>query len=206
MNHKEIAEAEPFAAKTPFHMNPGWELLLENSNKNCSHSEIELLLQKRIINLIDIEIMKILAHYPYTNSNNITFLLNHTLHQGYQKPSYLSNLNKLKKAGIILRYAFTDTAKQTDEAAATASPLRLYCLSQAAHTYMASITPDCHQAATAAISTVRKLELASLNQFLIRFQQHYNTCIASLQYLKGTKIGSTPFTIDAALCCNASRF
>lgn len=45
MNYKEIAETEPFTAKTPFHMNPGWELLLENSNKNCSHSEIELLLQ-----------------------------------------------------------------------------------------------------------------------------------------------------------------
>ena len=205
MNNKEIAEMESFAVKTPFHMNPGWELMLENSNKNCSHSEIELLLQKRIINLIDIEIMKILAHYPYTNANNIAFLLNHTLHQGYQKPSYLSNLNKLKKAGIILRYAFTDTSKQTDEAAATASPLRLYCLSQAAHTYMASITPDCHQTATASISTVRKLELASLNQFLIRFRQHYSTCVASLQYLKGTKIGSTPFTIDAALCCNATH-
>lgn len=205
MNYKEIAETEPFTAKTPFHMNPGWELLLENSNKNCSHSEIELLLQKRIINLIDIEIMKILAHYPYTNSNNIAFLLNHTLHQGYQKPSYLSNLNKLKKAGIILRYAFTDTAKQTDGVLATASPLRLYCLSQAAYTYMASITPDCHQAATASISTVRKLELASLNQFLIRFQQQYSTYIASLQYLKSTKIGSTPFTIDAVLCCNATH-
>lgn len=126
MNYKEIAETEPFTAKTPFHMNPGWELLLENSNKNCSHSEIELLLQKRIINLIDIEIMKILAHYPYTNSNNIAFLLNHTLHQGYQKPSYLSNLNKLKRAGIILRYTFTDTSKQTDEAAATASPPVLF--------------------------------------------------------------------------------
>ena len=70
---------------------------------------------------------------------------------------------------------------------------------------MASITPDCHQAATASISTVQKLELASLNQFLIRFQQHYSTCVASLQYLKCTKIGSTPFTIDAALCCNATH-
>lgn len=205
MNHKEISETEPFVAKTPFHMSPRWELVLENSNKNCSHSEIELLLQKRIINLIDIEIMKILAHYPYTNSNNITFLLNHTLHQGYQKSSYLGNLNKLKKAGIILRYAFTYTMQQTDVVAATVSPLRLYCLSQAAHTYMTSITSDCHNVTTAAISTVRKLELASLNQFLIRFQQHYSTCIDSLQYLKGTKIGSTPFTIDAALCCNATH-
>lgn len=205
MNYKEITETESFIAKTPFHIEPGWELLLENSNKNCSHSEIELLLQKRTINLIDIEIMKILTQYPYTNSSNITFLLNHTLHQGYQKSSYLNNLNKLKKAGIVLRYAFTDTAKQTDEAVATASPLRLYCLSQAAHTYMASITPDCHQAATASISAVRKLELASLNQFLIRFRQHYSTCIVSLQYLKGTKIGSTPFTIDAVLCCSAAH-
>ena len=205
MDNIETTDIESFVAKTPFHMESGWELVLENSNKNCSHSEIELLLQKRIINLIDIEIMKILARYPYTNSGNIAFMLNHTLHQGYQKPSYLSNLNKLKKAGIVLRYAFTDPAKQTEEADTTASPLRLYCLSQAAHTYMASITPDCHLAATAAISAVRKLELASLNQFLIRFQQHYSTCVVSLQYLKGTKIGSTPFTIDSILCCSATH-
>lgn len=205
MNHKETTDMEAFAAKTPFHMEPGWELVLENSNKNCSHAEIELLLQKQLINLIDIEIMRILARYPYTNHCNIAFLLNHTLHQGYQKPSYLGNLNKLKKAGIILRYAFTDTAEQAQDADATASPLRLYCLSQAAHTYMASITPDCHQAVPAAISSVRKLELAALNQFLIRFRQHYSTCIASLQYLKGTRIGSTPFTIDAVLCCRAAH-
>lgn len=205
MDYKETSDIESFVAKTPFHMEPGWELVLENSNKNCSHSEIELLLQKRIINLLDIEIMRILARYPYTNSGNISFLLNHTLHQGYQKPSYLSNLNKLKKAGIILRYAFSDTAQHTGETDAIASPLRLYCLSQAAQTYMASIIPDCHQAATAALSAVRKLELASLNQFLIRFQEHYSTRIESLQYLKGTKIGSTPFTIDSVLCCNATH-
>lgn len=36
MNYKEIAETEPFTAKTPFHMNPGWELLLENSNKTAA--------------------------------------------------------------------------------------------------------------------------------------------------------------------------
>ena len=205
MDYKETSDIESFVAKTPFHMEAGWELVLENSNKNCSHAEIELLLQKRIINLIDIEIMKVLARYPYTNSGNIAFLLNHTLHQGYQKPSYLNNLNKLKKAGIVLRYVFADSAKQAEGADATASPLRLYCLSQAAHTYMASITPDCHHAVTAAISAVRKLELASLNQFLIRFQQHYSTRVDSLQYLKGTKIGSTPFTIDSVLCCSATH-
>lgn len=100
MDYKETSNIESFVAKTPFHMETGWELVLENSNKNCSHSEIELLLQKRIINLIDIEIMKILVRYPYTNSGNIAFLLNHTLHQVYQKLSYLNNLNKLKKAGL----------------------------------------------------------------------------------------------------------
>lgn len=205
MDYKEMSDIESFAAKTPFHMETGWELVLENSNKNCSHSEIELLLQKRIISLIDIEIMKILARYPYTNSGNIAFLLNRTLHQGYQKPSYLNNLNKLKKAGIVLRYAFADPAKHSEGANATTSPLRLYCLSQAAHTYMTSIAPDCHHAVTAAISSIRKLELASLNQFLIRFQQHYSTRIDSLQYLKGTKIGSTPFIIDSILCCNATH-
>lgn len=205
MDYKQTSDIESLVTKTPFHMEAGWELVLENSNKNCSHTEIELLLQKRIINLIDIEIMKVLARYPYTNSGNIAFLLNHTLHQGYQKPSYLNNLNKLKKAGIVLRYVFADSAKQAEGADATASPLRLYCLSQAAHTYMASITPDCHHAVTAAISAVRKLELASLNQFLIRFQQHYSTRVDSLQYLKGTKIGSTPFTIDSVLCCSATH-
>lgn len=204
MEHREMTDTDSFITKTPFHMDANWELIPENSNKNCSHSEIELLLQKRIINLIDIEIMKILARYPFTNSNNITFLLNRTLHQGYQKSSYLNNLNKLKKSGIVLRYAFADTEKSTNTHDSPASPLRLYCLSQAAYTYMATVIPDCHPAATAAISTIRKLELASLNQFLIRFRHHHNACIASLQYLKGTKIGSTPFTIDALLCCNAS--
>lgn len=205
MDYQETSEIESFVAKTPFHMEAGWELVLENSNKNCSHSEIELLLQKRVINLIDIEIMKALARYPYTNSGNIAFLLNHTLHRGYQKISYLNNLNKLKKAGIVLRYAFVDPAKQAEDADATSSPLRLYCLSQAAHTYMASITPDCHQVVTAAVSAIRKLELASLNQFLIRFQHHYSTRVDSLQYLKGTKIGSTPFIMDSVLCCSATH-
>ena len=63
-------------------------------------SEIEQLIQKRIINLIDMELLKILASYHYLNHYHVRFLLEERLHPNYHKTSYLSNLNKLKRAAF----------------------------------------------------------------------------------------------------------
>lgn len=188
-------------SKTPFHMEENWHLLLENKNPTCSHTEIDNLIQKRIINLIDIELIKALARFPFTNIHNIGFYLNHSgaLHQNYQKTSYLDNLNKLKKAGVVARYCFA--CKPDIYRAGTAkaaSPLRLYSLSPPALSYIAPLFPNACPLPMAS-DTMRKLEIAALNQFLIHFQVSYSEQIKHIDYLKTAKNGSSPFIVDAII-------
>lgn len=205
MNNDE--KLSDITSKTPFHLDSAWELLIENRNKSCSHSEIDKLIQNRIINLIDVEIIKILAVYPFINSNCITFLLNKNLHPGYQKVSYLNNLNKLKKAGVVLRYfpVEPNTASNSTEPSSHSpvAPLRLYALSQPAYTYIAPLTEDSHKISV--VSSLHKIELASLNQFLAHFQVLYSNKIKYTEYQKKSKIGSTAFRIDAVVHCHSKH-
>ena len=183
---------------TPFHMEDDWELVSDNTNSSCSHAEIETLIQKRIINLIDLEIMKVLATYHYINHHNLLTALNLRLHPGYHKASYLSNIRKLKKAGILLSYHLIRPADiAADQGAAPVSPLKLYCLSQSACTYVERICPDFHPLLPS--SARRKLELAATGQFLIQFEAHYRGKIARINYQLATKLGNTRFLIDAMI-------
>lgn len=183
---------------TPFRLEDGWDLVSDNANPSCIHAEIEALIQKRIINLIDLEIMRVLASYHYINHHNLAMALSMRLHLGYQKTSYLNNIRKLKRAGILLSYYPVSLADMAAGALISpASPLRLYCLSQAAFTYMEAITPDTHPIPP--FSARRKMELAAANQFLITFQKHYGEQLAGYEYEKGAKIGNTPFLIDAVI-------
>ena len=165
-------EEDCLVARTPFHLEDGWDLVSDNANSSCSHAEIETLIQKCTINLIDLEIMRVLAAYHYVNHHNLALALSMRLHPGYQKASYLDNIRKLKRAGILLSYY---PARLTDMAAGVpfspASPLRLYCFSQTAFTYMDTITPDAHPMLP--FSAGRKMELVAANQFLLKFQKHY---------------------------------
>lgn len=191
----------PILSKTPFHMNKGWDLFLENTNTTCSHAEIDTLIQKRIINLIDLELIKTLARFPYTNIYNLSFYLNnsYTLHKNYHKKSYLDNLNKLKKAGIVARYCF---ARKPDESlenlVKVKSPLRLYSLTPPALSYIAPLLPT-SQPLPISSDTLRKLEIAALNQFLIHFQIAYSEHIKQIDYLKTALNGPSPFVIDAII-------
>lgn len=208
LNHDEETYLTQLTSKTPFHQNAGWEFTLENHNKSCSHTEIEKLIQRRAINLIDVEIMKILAGYPFINSSNLSFLLNNRLHPGYQKVSYSNNLSKLKKTGIVLRYCLTEppeaaTSAPPKDLLTPISPLRLYTLSQAAYTYIEPIGEDCHKVSAA--STLRKLELAALNQFLVHFLVQHADKVLFLQYNKRVKVGTTTFTIDARIHCRSTH-
>ena len=183
---------------TPFHMEDDWELVSGNTNASCSHAEIETLIQKRIINLIDLEIMKVLATYHYINHHNLLTALNLRLHPGYHKTSYLSNIRKLKKAGILLSYHLIRPEDMAaDPGAAPVSPLRLYCLSQSAYTYVERLCPDFHPLLPS--SARRKLELAAAGQFLIQFEVHYRKEIARIDYQLATKLGNTRFLIDAMI-------
>lgn len=194
----EETVSDSLVIRTPFHLEDGWEFVTENANPSCSHAEIETLIQKRIINLIDLEIMKVLATYHYINHYNLLTALKSRLHPGYQKASYLANIRKLKKAGILLSYR---PVRREDMAAglvaAPASPLRLYCLSQSAYTYTERICPGAHPLLPS--SSLRKEELAAAGQFLIQFEAHYKEKISGMDYQKGTKLGNTPFLIDAVI-------
>lgn len=188
-------------SKTPFHMEEGWNLLLENKNPTCSHAEIDNLIQKRIINLIDIELIKALARFPIINIHNIGFYLNHSgvLHPNYQKISYLDNLNKLKKAGIVARYCFANKPDMHQKGGTkAASPLRLYSLSPPAYSYIAPLLLNAYPPPMAS-DTLRKLEIAVLNQFLIHFQVSYSEHIKHIDYLKTAMNGSSPFVVDAII-------
>lgn len=187
--------ADCLCTRTPFHLENCWELITDNTNTSCSHAEIETLIQKRIINLIDMELLKALACYHYINHHNLRMALKLRLHPAYQKSSYLDNIRKLKKAGILLSYRPINSENKAESI--SVSPTRLYCLSQSAYTYMESITSNAHPILPS--SARRKMELAAVNQFLIQFETHYGDKITEIEYQKGTKLGNTPFILDSLI-------
>lgn len=191
-------ETDLLILKTPFYLESGWELVTENKNPSCSHAQIEQMIQKRTINLIDIELLKILASFHYLNHYHITRALEARLHPNYHKTSYLGNLNKLKRAGLVLCYIPVAAGAVTEDTPpAPVSPLRLYCLSQGAYTYMEPITPDVHSMQPA--GSLRKVEIAAANQFILHFLHHYGEKISSLEYLKAVRLGTSALTIDGIL-------
>lgn len=195
----EINEAltDCLVTRTPFRLEEGWELAVENVNTACSHAEIETLIQKRILNLIDLEIMKVLATYHYLNHHNIRMELEQRLHPGYRKESYSDNIRKMKRAGILLCFVPVLINNPPDkDSAPISSPLRLYCLSTAAFTYTEALT-EAHPIHPS--SARRKIELAAAGQFLIQFLRHYKDRVIGYEYEKGARIGNTPFLIDAVI-------
>lgn len=191
-------ESDLLVAKTPFYLDAGWELVTENKNSSCSHAQIEQMIQKRTINLIDMEILKILAAYHYLNHYNTVYLLEERLHPNYHKTSYLDNLNKLKRAGLILCYIPVKSGEITGNLPLTpASPLRLYCLSQGAYAYMEPITPDAHAMPPA--DSLRIIETAAANQFIIHFLHHYRGTATLPEYAKMVRLGTSFLTINGIL-------
>lgn len=192
------AVTDYLVTQTPFHLGDDWEFVTDNANPSCSHAEIETLIQKRILSLIDLELMKVLASCHYLNHHNLTAALRLRLHPGYQKASYLDNIKKLKKAGILLSYhPIRKEEMAAGSAAAPVSPVRLYCLSQGAYTYMEQLCPNAHPLLPS--SARRKMELAAVGQFLVQFETHYGEQISAMEYQKGTKLGSTTFLLDALI-------
>lgn len=183
--------------RTPFRLEEGWELAPENRNTSCSHAEIETLIQKRILSLIDLEIMKILASCHYLNHHNIRLELEQRLHPGYRKESYSDNIRKMKRAGILLCFVPVSAGSLPGEKLVPAvSPLKLYCLSASAFTYVESLTESNPILPSSAL---RKIELAATGQFLIQFLRHYKNRVIGYDYENGAKIGNTPFLLDAVI-------
>ena len=78
-------DIQVFMKPSPFHFQEGYQIRVENKNKNCSHYEIDTLTLKGLLNPIDFEILKLLGTYCYVNTHNLSFALNQILPENYRK-------------------------------------------------------------------------------------------------------------------------
>jgi hypothetical protein len=192
--------------ETPFRIREGQTILLENRNANCTHSQINSMLNKGLLNPIDMEIVTLLSTYQFLNTHNITYHLNHLsgLSEHYKKDDYARNLKKMTKAGILARYCVTNSPSDENDTlegsvlTRPAGPLRFYDLTPGSYSYISPIVEHPHNS-TAATDDSRKLELLALNQFLMRFERYYGEYILHSSYLATRKVGSQTLTIDTLL-------
>lgn len=196
MNHMhDTNKTKLFLNPTPFHLMEGYQIRIENKNKNCSHNEIDALAAKGLLNTIDFEIMKLLGTYRYINTHNLEFALNQMLPTPYQKSDYKRNLKKLVSAGILLRH-FICTADDNQLPRQIVSPLRFYSLSPGACTYISSLL-DKPRMPSQAISDYRIIELLACSQLLIHFQTSYGHSVQKLLCNIHKQIGARTLLLDA---------
>lgn len=190
---------------SPFHLGDNQSVIIENKNKNCTHSEIDMLCAKGLINTIDFAIMKLLAKYQYLNAYNITSALNHELPTGYQKEDYKRNLRKLVKAGILIRYAVAQplSEEEKEQSLIITSPLRFYELSYGAYTYMVSSVSDSYTRKRNTTDTQIFHSLA-VSQFLIHLDINYRSCVTRIKKDVSIKAGEETFSIPAEIHASAS--
>lgn len=172
---------------------------IENHNRNCTHAQIDEMIGKKLLNAIDLEIIRLLGTYRYLNGYNITYTLDLTLPAAYQKETYQANLKKLCHAGILLKHRVVKQDLQTGEAV-TASPLRFYALSAGAYSYICT-TLEIPIRASHAISDTQIIENLALNQYIIRFRQHYRDFIQYWRLDIYKQMGAKKFLINAIIHC-----
>lgn len=88
-------KTDAFMTHSPFHFQEGYQIQIENRNKNCSHTEIDTLALKGLLNSVDFEILKLLGTYCYVNTHNLNYALNHTLPENYRKQDYKRSMKAL---------------------------------------------------------------------------------------------------------------
>lgn len=182
---------------SPFHLETDWIIKTENKNKTCTHTEIDTLNAKGIINYIDFKIMELLATYKVINTYNINYALTYLLPACYQRDNYGRNLSKLVKAGIILKYALY-SRKEDGTDGSVQSPLRFYSLSVGGYSYIAPIVTNPHKL-TSAYRDYKIMEQLALSQLLLHFSNCYNTSILHVTQNITKTIGSSKISIDCFL-------
>lgn len=155
------------AQPTPFHMQEGTLSRVENTNKNCSLFEIDLLLSKGIVNAVDMEILSILHEFQYLNHFLIYKILNYRecILKELKKKDCFKNLRKLTRAGILLRYSFYKGDNRIN-------PLRYYRLAPKALWYMNRLKR--RQSKIIELRDMQVLKLLAVNQFRINLLANYS--------------------------------
>ena len=169
---------------SPFHIDDNMFIICENRNKNCTQKEIDSLISKEILNHIDLEIMRLLCRYGFVNSYNIGFALSYTLLPQYRKKSYQRNLQKMVRAGILLKYSIRTGDSLED---AYISPMHFYALSAGAQDYIAPHV-DTPFPRKLVLSKYDIMDCLTASQLLIHFLKDYgNNCSVSARCLKRGK-------------------
>lgn len=173
---------------SPFHMEDDWFIFCENTNKNCTQKEIDALIAKGIISHIDLEIMRLICRYGFINTYNIGYALSYTLIPAYRKSSYQRNIQKMVRAGILLKYSIRigNTSVST-----FASPMHFYALSAGAQTYI-SPHVDSPFSRKWALSPYDIMNCLSVSQLLIHFLKDYGSnCLVSTRCSEHSKRNNT---------------
>lgn len=169
-------KTDAFMTHSPFHFQEGYQIQIENRNKNCSHTEIDTLALKGLLNSVDFEILKLLGTYCYVNTHNLNYALNHTLPENYRKQDYKRNLKKLSDAGILLKHSICMQTDGEGSARQIVSPLRFYSLSPGARSYISSLM-EVPYISNQTLPAYRIIELMAAAQLLIRFQASYRNSV-----------------------------
>ena len=197
-------KTDAFMTHSPFHFQEGYQIQIENRNKNCSHTEIDTLALKGLLNSVDFEILKLLGTYCYVNTHNLNYALNHTLPENYRKQDYKRNLKKLSDAGILLKYSICMQTDGEGSARQIVSPLRFYSLSPGARSYISSLM-EVPYISNQTLPAYRSIELMAAAQLLIRFQASYRNSVKKILFNLHKQIGSHLLLLDAYIRYSASQ-
>ena len=188
-------KTDAFMTHSPFHFQEGYQIQIENRNKNCSHTEIDTLALKGLLNSVDFEILKLLGTYCYVNTHNLNYALNHTLPENYRKQDYKRNL---LKHSICMQTDGEGSARQI------VSPLRFYSLSPGARSYISSLM-EVPYISNQTLPAYRIIELMAAAQLLIRFQASYRNSVKKILFNLHKQIGSHLLLLDAYIRYSASQ-
>lgn len=201
---QENYKTDAFMTRSPFHFQEGYQIQIENRNKNCSHTEIDTLALKGLLNPVDFEILKLLGTYCYVNTHNLNYALNHTLPENYRKQDYKRNLKKLSDAGILLKHSICIQTDGECSARQIVSPLRFYSLSPGARSYISSLM-EAPYISGQTLPAYRIIELMAAAQLLIHFQASYRDSVKKLLFNLHKQIGSHLLLLDAYIRYSVSQ-
>lgn len=197
MNTTESQIEKKLIYPSPFHLEEGWNICIENQNKNCTHNEIDQLTMKGLLSYTDFEILKLLAACRYVNTHNLEFALRQSLPECYLKSDYQKNLRKLVHAGLLLKHCLclhTETKERMD----IVSPLRFYSLSPGACSYIEPLV-ESPCLFRGALPDYAVMEHLASSQLLIRFQASYKHAIKACYRNVRKKVGVHAFVLDALI-------
>lgn len=197
MKEERTEKGKLLLKDSPFMWREGQKLVCENTNRNCTHEQIEEMRNRGLVNIVDLAVLSILAKYRFLTLSHIHDSMNRdVLSNEYQKTSYARNVLKLVKAGLILRFCFTNAEQKTDFPQVTWRSVHFYDLSKGAYTYMRDVEKCTVHHMDYQQKPERVLELLSLNQFDLGMFFSAGTQVLYRGYVEKRRLAFTNIELD----------